>query len=103
MTTLRRVGPAGLYEAGYKWDGSCRCGANEWDTELWDGGYSVHCAICGWWECAHIATGLRHTSDGLWTAPSPKAAAPAGCPCIENSPPGEHSPSVCAAEAPSLV
>ena len=94
MTTLRRVSPGALYEATYKWDGSCRCGANEWEWEWWDGGYSVHCCLCRWWQCDHLSTGIRHTSDGLWTGGSRKSTPPTGCPCLQNTPRTSSTPSI---------
>ena len=83
---LRRVTPAQLYEATYKWDGSCRCGENDWLWEGWAGGFSVTCALCGWFECHHTVTGGRQTSEGLWTARGPKVAPPADCPSLTSTP-----------------
>jgi len=94
VTTLRRVSPGALYEPTYKWDGACRCGANEWAWEWWKGGYSLHCCLCGWVECTHIHTGIRHTSDGLWTGGSRKSKPPQGCPCLQNAPTSSSTPSI---------
>ena len=85
---MRRVTFSGLYEKGYPWDGSCRCGANDWERHLWEHGYSNHCCVCGWHECTHPLKGVSHTSDGVWV-PLPGArhvSAPSGCPILTESP-----------------
>ena len=81
-TNLRRVSLSALYEPGYKWDGSCRCGANDWLHAYWKGGYQVTCALCGWWECAHTVKGVYHTSEGLWAGTRSKCRPPVGCPAL---------------------
>jgi len=109
MTALRRVAPADLYEPGYKWNGACRCGVNDWQTEWWENpdtgesGYRDECVICGWWQCTHTVTGAVHTSDGLWTAQSRKTPEPTGCPSLSDGRPAEHTPPVCAGDGLSLV
>ena len=88
---MRRVKFSELYEKGYAWDGSCRCGANDWERRLWDHGYSNHCRQCQWWECTHVLKGVSHTSEGLW-APLPRAnrvTPPSGCPILTEGPVGE--------------
>lgn len=97
---MTRVAPQSLYEAGYRWTGACQCDENDWDLRTWglpgkDGGHSVHCVICGWWECEHKSS--RHTSDGLWTASHPKTPEPRGCPCCEEIATRDCTPAVSSA------
>ena len=83
---LRQVSPESLYEPGYRWDGSCQCGANDWDCEEWACGFRVVCRQCGWWECTHSVAGVHHTSDGKWAASNPKCRPPQGCPTLSEAP-----------------
>lgn len=83
---VRVRGLGEVYEPSYRWDGSCECGANAWETRLWEEGYSVHCRACGWWECSHEFRGVSHTSDGRWAGGRVASLPPSGCPCLQNGP-----------------
>ena len=85
---LRRVRTlAELFEKGYRWDGCCSCGANDWRTDLWERGYCVICRRCAWWCCYHEIGSVAHTSERKW-APYPhnrRPGPPAGCPILTES------------------
>ena len=79
MAELTRV-PT-INEPGYAWDGSCKCGANDWDTLWWKDGYREVCCVCQRWLCYH-ADGGTHNSDGFWTGGRGRGKAPSGCPIL---------------------
>ena len=63
---VKVAGYSALYEAGYQWDGRCKCGANDWRDDYWKRGYSVTCRACGAWFCHHEIGGGAHSSTGKW-------------------------------------
>jgi len=45
-----RSGFRNHYERGYRWDGDCQCGSDDWEWVWLNGGHAVKCRKCGWWE-----------------------------------------------------
>ncbi len=89
VSELRRVrNLAELFGEGYAWDGNCQCGADDWQSDLWERGHSGICRHCGGWVCYHELDGTAHNSDGLW-CPQGRArhtSPPSGCPLLTDTP-----------------
>jgi hypothetical protein len=89
VRSVRRVrNLAALYGRGYRWNGRCPCGGDDWEHTYWHQGYCCQCQRCGWWCCYHEVGSVAHTSDGLW-APYPnnrRSRPPSNCPTLSERP-----------------
>lgn len=83
-----------INEPGYAWDGSCKCGANDWEQVRWERGIQSVCNLCGWWICEHTLDGGTHTSDGFWVAGRRQTEPPKGCPSLREATPKPNESSV---------